>query len=124
VGAYFSLPGYFAHARKTRQQEVFRHVPLDRLLLETDAPDQSLPPERQRFALTEAAGDRPINHPANLPAVYEFAAELRGLSVETLAAHVEANFQRLFGPLALGSGSPAMIRTTTEAAANPNAPVT
>jgi len=124
LGAYFSLPGYFAHARKTRQQEVFRYVPLDRLLLETDAPDQSLPPERQQFALAEAAGDRPINHPANLRAVYEFAAELRGLSVETLAAHVEVNFQRLFGALAQGSGSPAMIRTTTEAAANPNAPVT
>jgi TatD DNase family protein len=26
-GAYFSLPGYFAHGRKDRQREVFRHVP-------------------------------------------------------------------------------------------------
>ena len=27
LGAYFSLPGYFAHERKTRQRETFRHVP-------------------------------------------------------------------------------------------------
>jgi TatD DNase family protein len=43
LGAYFSLPGYFAHERKHRQRETFRHVPRERLLLETDAPDQLLP---------------------------------------------------------------------------------
>jgi TatD DNase family protein len=43
LGAYFSLPGYYAHERKHRQRETFRHVPRERLLLETDAPDQLLP---------------------------------------------------------------------------------
>ena len=54
LGAYFSLPGYFAHERKTRQREAFRQVPSDRLLIETDAPDQLLPPERVQYPLTDA----------------------------------------------------------------------
>ncbi len=99
LGAYFSLPGYFAHERKTRQREAFRQVPSDRLLIETDAPDQLLPAERIQYPLTDAASGKPINHPANLGAVYRFAAELRREPLESLARTVEENFQRLFGPL-------------------------
>src|SRR4051812_3649159 len=64
LGAYFSLPGYFAHERKERQRETFKHVPLDRLLIETDAPDQLLPESRAEFSLSDAASGQPINHPA------------------------------------------------------------
>lgn len=96
LGAYFSLPGYYAHERKAKQRDVFRHVPPDRLLIETDAPDQLLPAERQRFALADTAGN-PLNHPANLAAVYTFAAELLGKQPDELAQQVEQNFQRLFG---------------------------
>jgi TatD DNase family protein len=96
LGAYFSLPGYFAHARKERQREAFRHVPPDRLLIETDAPDQLLPEERIRHPLIDPASGKAVNHPANLRAVYDFAAELLGDSVESVAARVEQNFQRLF----------------------------
>src|SRR5262249_45411 len=46
LGAYFSLPGYYAHDRKARQRETFKYVPTHRLLIETDAPDQLLPEER------------------------------------------------------------------------------
>ena len=57
LGAYLSLPGYYAHDRKARQREAFKTVPLDRLLLETDAPDQPLPLERvrYRFPMTKRA---------------------------------------------------------------------
>jgi TatD DNase family protein len=99
LGAYFSLPGYFAHERKERQREAFRHVPLHRLLIETDAPDQSLPPERMRYPLMDEKSGKPINHPGNLRAVYEFAAELRGETLENLAARVEENFLSVFGSL-------------------------
>jgi TatD DNase family protein len=101
LGAYFSLPGYFAHERKARQRETFRHVPIDRVLIETDAPDQCLPDERVRFPLAGPDG-KPINHPANLRGVYEFAAELLGKSVEALSAQVEENFHRLFDAVKFG----------------------
>jgi len=99
LGAYFSLPGYFAHERKHRQREAFLAVPTDRLLIETDAPDQLLPDARNRHPLTDAASGQPLNHPANLAAVYEFAAELFGEPVGSLEARVEENFQRVFGSL-------------------------
>lgn len=97
LGAYFSLPGYYAHARKERQRETFRQIPVDRLLIETDAPDQRLPDEMNPFPLLEAVTGQPLNHPANLAAVYEFAAGLRGVSREALAGQVGRNFHRFFG---------------------------
>ena len=100
LGAYFSLPGYFAHERKTSQREAFKHVPSHRLLIETDAPSQSLPQERVEFPLPDAADGSPVNHPANLGAVYRFAAELLGVRIESLAQQVETNFNRIFGELA------------------------
>jgi len=96
LGAYFSLPGYFAHERKQRQREAFLAVPPDRLLIETDAPDQLLPDVRNRHPLIDRKTGKPLNHPANLVVVYEFAAELIGQRVETVAARVEENFQRIF----------------------------
>src|SRR5256884_7646943 len=36
LGAYFSFNAYFLHERKGRQREVFRHIPADRLLIETE----------------------------------------------------------------------------------------
>jgi TatD DNase family protein len=96
LGAYFSLPGHFAHERKARQREAFRQVPRERLLVETDAPDQLLPPERATHTLVEAASGKPLNHPANLGAVYRFAAELFEEPVEALADLIEQNFLKLF----------------------------
>ena len=96
LGAYFSFPGYFLHERKKRQREVFKQVPPDRLLIETDAPDQHLPEEHILHPLKTAAGS-PLNHPANLPAVYHGLATWLGEPVESLAARVEANFLRVFG---------------------------
>ena len=97
LGAYFSLPGYFAHERKHRQREAFLAVPSDRLLLETDAPDQLLPDARNRHPLADVRTGRSLNHPANLVGVYEFAAGLFREPVEKLAARVAENFFRLFG---------------------------
>ena len=96
LGAYFSFPGYFLQERKLRQRETFKQVPVDRLLIETDAPDQLLPVDRILHPLTLADG-RPGNHPANLPAVYAGLAEFFGEKVETLAGRVEENFLRIFG---------------------------
>lgn len=96
LGAYFSFPGYFLHERKRRQREAFRKVPPERLLIETDAPDQLLPEEKILHPLAAADG-RPLNHPANLPAVYAGLAAWLGEPPEPLAARVEENFRRVFG---------------------------
>jgi len=103
LGAYFSFPGSFAHARKARQREAFRHCPPDRLLLETDAPDQLPPDALVRHPLTDAATGKALNHPANLPAIYEFLAGFLGASEASLSARVAENFHRLFGGQTLPS---------------------
>ena len=99
LGAYFSLPGYFAHERKTRQRAAFKKVPPDRLLIETDAPDQLLPNEWTAYPLEDSGSAKPLNHPANLAAVYRFAAELLDWPLANLAERVEQNFHRVFGKL-------------------------
>jgi len=104
LGAYFSLPGYYAQPRKEPQRDAFRHVPPERLLIETDVPDQRLPEARNWlgdaviYSCSDTKG-KPLNHPANLGAVYAFASRLFGEPIETLTSRVEQNFQRLFGGL-------------------------
>ena len=99
LGAYFSLPGFYAHERKKRQRESFRHVPAARLLIETDAPDQCLPESRDRYPLRDPLTGKALNHPANLRAVYDFAAEFFDEAIESFATRLEQNFWRLFGGL-------------------------
>ena len=97
-GAYFSFSGHFLHERKAARREIFRHIPAERLLVETDAPDMPLPPGRIKYRLPASPEGRALNHPANLPAVYEGLAELRGETLENLTGQIAENFQRLFGP--------------------------
>lgn len=109
LGAYFGFPGYFLHERKIRHRETFRSVPEDRLMVETDAPDQRLPGTEELGRVLGGAGDwgpewalaggegRPLNHPANLWRVYLGLAGVRRVSQSSLAAVVSENFARLFG---------------------------
>jgi TatD DNase family protein len=97
LGAYFSFAGYFGREGKELRRAAFRAVPQDRLLVETDAPDQ-LPPEpwiRSR-RIRDGAGNE-LHHPANLPAVGELLAEVRGETPDAVAARTNENFLRLFG---------------------------
>ena len=80
-----------------RQREVFRHVPIDRVLVETVAPDQLLPDALNQYPLTDEVSGRALNHPANLPAVYTGLASVLEMPVDDLAATVAGNFERLFG---------------------------
>jgi TatD DNase family protein len=95
LGAYFSFSPYFLHSRKAVAREVFRQVPIDRLLVETDAPDMSPPEDRNPHPLSLEG--KTLNHPANLALAYAGLAELRGMPLPELAGKVAANFERLFG---------------------------
>lgn len=96
-GAYFSFNGSFLDPRHAAKREAFRRVPADRLLVETDAPAMPLPAEHARYTLPPAPDGSPVNHPANLTATYAGLAELRGVSLEALAAQGKENFARFFG---------------------------
>jgi TatD DNase family protein len=72
-GAWFSFSGHFLHPRKAKVLEVFRKLPIDRILLETDAPEMIPPEDFVKFSL--GAG---VNHPANLRSIAEaFGREMR-----------------------------------------------
>lgn len=97
LGAYFSFNPAHLAAKKHARREVFRHIPAERLLVETDAPDMAPPDEYNRHPLPVGADGRAPNHPANLEVAYGELARLRGLPLESLAALAEENFRRLFG---------------------------
>lgn len=97
LGGYFGFPGSALDPRRQRQQEVFRRIPIERLLVETDAPDQ-MPPERHRPSVLTGLSGSLLNVPANLPAIHAGLAELTGRSLESLTGQLAENFHRLFGP--------------------------
>lgn len=96
LGAYFSLSPYFGHPRKAGQLAVFKDVPLDRLLAESDAPDMWPPDELNRYPLKGAAGEA-LNHPLNLSVSYDLLAETFQMDRELLATQIARNYRRLFG---------------------------
>jgi TatD DNase family protein len=96
-GGYFSFNGSFLAEQRHRKREAFREIPLDRLLVETDAPAMPVPAELDRYPLPEAPEGETVNHPGNIEVAYEGLARLRGMEIEELERVVEANFRRLFG---------------------------
>jgi TatD DNase family protein len=96
LGGRFSFSPYFLHERKAAQREVFRRIPEECLLVETDAPDMWPPEERNQHPLREDLGTKALNHPANIEVAYAGLAEVRGIPLKTLAAVVATNFNRLF----------------------------
>ncbi len=93
LGAYFSVSPYFFHERKREQLEVFKAVPLDRLLIETDAPDMRPPAELNPNPLTLPDGVE-VNSPANLLFCYEKTAALLNMQLAELAEQVADNYRR------------------------------
>lgn len=82
---YISLGGPVTFKNAKQPKEVAQHVPLDRLLVETDAPYLSPHPYR---------GKR--NEPARVKLVAEQIAELRGISYEEVCKATKENAERLF----------------------------
>ena len=86
LGFMLGIGGPVTYERANKLRSVAAKVPLEQLLLETDAPDQPNSDHR---------GQR--NEPAYLVEVLDVIAELRGMPREDLAAATTANAVRLFG---------------------------
>jgi TatD DNase family protein len=85
LGFYVSFSGMVTFKKADALREIVRAVPLDRILVETDAPYLAPVPMR---------GKR--NEPAFVAHTARAVAELKGVSPEALGAATTANFHRLF----------------------------
>jgi TatD DNase family protein len=83
-GLHFSFAGPVTYERARKPLEAARAVPRDRLLLETDAPDQTPRPRRGR------------NEPAFLPGIAAAVASAIGATPAELDALTTANARALF----------------------------
>jgi TatD DNase family protein len=85
LGFYISFGGAITYDRASRLRATATRLPLDAVLLETDAPDQP-----------DAAHHNQRNEPAYLVNVLECLGSLRNEPVEQIAAQTTANARQLF----------------------------
>lgn len=84
-GFYMSFSGMVTFKKNTELQEIVKLVPLDKLLVETDAPFLAPMPYRGK-----------TNEPAYVAHTGQFIADLFNLREEELAQQTTQNFFRLF----------------------------
>ncbi len=85
LGFYLSMSGITAFPRSEDLRTIFAAAPVDRILVETDAPYLAPPPRR---------GKR--NEPAYTAYTAKRASETFGMDYAEFASQTEANFERLF----------------------------
>jgi TatD DNase family protein len=88
LGLFISFSGVLTFKNSQPLREIARTVPLDRLLVETDAPYLAPVPYR---------GKR--NEPAFVAATAKTLAEVKGVSIQTIANETSANTLRLFSKM-------------------------
>ncbi|UWR32331.1 TatD family hydrolase [Sulfitobacter sp. W027] len=89
LGFYLSMSGITAFPKSQELRDIFAAAPLDRILVETDAPYLAPPPHRGR-----------PNEPAFTAHTARRGAETFGLDYADFAARTQANFERLFAKAA------------------------
>lgn len=90
LGFYLSMSGIAAFPKSQALRDIFASAPVDRILLETDAPYLAPPPHRGRR-----------NEPAYTLHTGQKGAEVFGMDWLAFAAQTEANFERLFSKAVL-----------------------
>ena len=88
-GFFVSFSGIVTFKNAEQIRDAARMVPLDSLLVETDAPYLAPVPHRGRR-----------NEPSHVVEVARFVAQLKSLPPEAVAASTRANFDRIFPPRA------------------------
>jgi len=84
-GLYIGVNGISTFTKDESQKTMFDSIPLDRLLLETDAPFLTPSPFRGK-----------VNEPAFVRNIAEYHANRRAISVEEIASATTANAIKLF----------------------------
>jgi TatD DNase family protein len=87
MGFYISFSGIVSFKNAHELRAVAKQVPLDRMLIETDAPYLAPVPHRGK-----------TNQPAYVKHVAEALAQIKGVSVEDIARASTQNFFELFDP--------------------------
>lgn len=85
LGFYISASGIITFKKSQELRDIFKTIPLDRLLIETDAPYLAPEPYRGR-----------INESAYVSKVLDKLAEIKGVSPEKLEEITTQNFLNLF----------------------------
>lgn len=86
LGCFIGVGGVITHERARKTRDAIARLPLEALVLETDAPDMS-----------PAGVEKGQNSPVYLLNVAQALAELRGGPVEAVAETLYDNVQRLYG---------------------------
>lgn len=89
LGFYLSMSGISAFPKSQELRDIFAAAPVDRILVETDAPYLAPPPHR---------GKR--NEPAYTALTARVGAGVFGMDYADFAAQTQANFERLFTKVA------------------------
>ena len=92
LGFYLSMSGIATFKKSTELREIFASAPIDRILVETDAPYLAPQPHR---------GKR--NEPAYTALTAQTGAEVFGMGYADFAVQTTANFDRLFAKAAAWS---------------------
>lgn len=95
MGFHISFSGILSFKNAQALRDVARQVPLARCLIETDSPYLAPVPHRGK-----------TNQPAYVAHVAEQLAQLKGCSVEAVAAATSLNFERLFAKVGPRSETP------------------
>lgn len=85
-GLYVGINGISTFTKDENQQKLYRDAPLEKILLETDAPFLTPKPFRGK-----------MNVPAYVELVAAHQAALKGVTPEEVAHHTSANAEKLFG---------------------------
>ncbi len=117
-GAYFSFACNVLRPRSRRARAAAAAVPLDRLLVETDAPDIP-PPAELGLAGPLLPDGRRRTEPAFAAPVLAGIAALRGMPAAELAEAVMANARRLCGALVAAAPPRPSPATAPEASQRP-----
>jgi len=105
LGFKLGFGGALTFDRALQIRRLAATLPLDAIVLETDAPD--IPPHwLYKTAEQRAAGERSRNEPAELPRIAADLAALRGISVDELARATAANARAALPRLAALPATP------------------